>query len=236
MKELVEGVYQIEVVRGSNVYLIAAGDSLALVDAGPGGSSEKIIAQLQENGFDPAALKTIFLTHAHNDHIGAVDGLVQLSGAKVMAYETEAPYLEGTQQMPVTNLALRLLGLVGRLFPPPATIKVDRTLADGEMIDQFGGVQVIHTPGHSPGSMCLYLPARRVLFTGDIMAQKKGKDGNAVLKPPIPFFTTDMHQAKESFRKLAGLDVDVICSGHWSPILQGGGQKIKALIDRLDSA
>ena len=80
--------------------------------------------------------------------------------------------------------------------------------------------------------MCIYLPTRRVLFTGDIMAQKKDRGGNMVLKPPIPIFTTDMTQAKESFRKLDGLDVDVICSGHWQPILQNGGEKIQALVEK----
>ena len=235
MKELLEGIYQIQVVRGSNVYLIAAEDGLALVDTGPGGSSEKIVSQLRENGFDPAMLKAIFLTHAHSDHIGAVAGLVLLSGAEVFAHETEVPYLEGKQKMPTNSLVLRLLGFVGWLFPQPPVINVDRTLTDGEMIDPFGGLQIIHTPGHSPGSMCLYLPAKRVLFTGDIMSQKKEKDGSIVLKPPIPYFTSDMQQAKESFRKLVGLDVDMICSGHWPPILQGGGEKIKDLVERLKS-
>ena len=234
MNEIIEGVYQIEVARGCNAFLIAASDGLTLVDAGTGGSYGKITAQIEECGFDPTNLKAILLTHAHSDHIGAVHDLVSLSGAEVWAYESEAPYLNGTKKMPSNNLMIRLLGLIGKLFPQPASIRVDRTLADGEMIEQFGGLQVIHTPGHTPGCMCLYLPDKRVLFTGDIMAQKKDADGNVFLKPPIPVFTTDMPQAKESLRKLAGLDVEVICSGHWAPILQNGGEKIRALVERLE--
>jgi glyoxylase-like metal-dependent hydrolase (beta-lactamase superfamily II) len=232
MQKIVEGIYRIEELPASHVYLIAAEDGLALVDTGTGSAYEKITAQMEANGFDPAEIKTIFLTHAHGDHIGSAIELVKLSGAETAAHEAEAPYFAG-ESMP-SSLLLRIMGLVGKLFPQSPTFTIDRTLADGEMIDQFGGLQVIHTPGHTPGCMCLYLPEKRVLFTGDIMTHKKGQDDEAHLWTPMPPFTADMAQAKESIRKLAELDVEVICPSHYQPILQGGREKIRALVEKLD--
>ncbi|MFQ6059337.1 MAG: MBL fold metallo-hydrolase [Anaerolineae bacterium] len=108
---------------------------------------------------------------------------------------------------------------------PPA--RIDRELSDGDEIDCLEGMRVIHTPGHTPGSVSLYCPKRRLLFAGDAAANTFG------LRPPIGWFTEDMAQAKESIRKLAALDFEVALFGHGRPIDREAALRFRRLVERL---
>jgi len=111
---------------------------------------------------------------------------------------------------------------------PPCTI--GRSLEDGDVIEALGGLQVIHTPGHTPGSICLYDPQRRALLCGDTLFNKNPMTGKEELQLSIPLLTWDRAQVLESIRKLSTLPVEVLCCGHGQPIRQGGGERIRALL------
>jgi glyoxylase-like metal-dependent hydrolase (beta-lactamase superfamily II) len=107
---------------------------------------------------------------------------------------------------------------------------VDRPLDDGEVIEPLGEMHVIHTPGHTPGSICLYQPQRRILFCGDALFNANPVTGRPKLQLPGPSVNVDSAQARQSVRKLSELPVDVLCPGHGEPILDGAGEQIRALL------
>ncbi len=142
----------------TNCYVLrtteGAGQCL-IVDAGLG--AEELIAFLGEREIRPVA---VILTHGHIDHIAGV-GLLRESyqGLKVLIHELDAEMLS----QPAANLS----GLMGRPF---AAEPADILLKDGEWIEQAGvKLQVFHTPGHSPGGICLYSSEDGIVFTDDAL-------------------------------------------------------------------
>lgn len=125
----------------------------ALVD--PAADADRILAEVESLGL---SIDCIINTHAHPDHISGNADIVERVSAPIIIHETEAPWL--------TSLANKaFLKMIGGRTSPPA----DRTVKDGDTI-QVGNVTlaVIHTPGHSPGSVCLYDGAKHVV-TGDTL-------------------------------------------------------------------
>jgi glyoxylase-like metal-dependent hydrolase (beta-lactamase superfamily II) len=113
------------------------------------------------------------------------------------------------------------------MVSPPTPVAVDRELADGDEIDALDGMRVVHTPGHTPGSICFYCPQRRLLFTGDAAANTFG------LRPPIGWYTEDTAQAKESIRKLAALDFEAAFFGHGRPIDKEAALRFRRFAEKL---
>ena len=100
----------------------------------------------------------------------------------------------------------------------------------GEVLPLSETVQVIHTPGHTPGSACYLLPKRGVLFTGDTLFS----DGTR-LSRSVPFPGYDGEAYRESLRLLASLDFDVICGGHGAPLVGAASDVLRQLlVDRPD--
>ncbi|WP_260147485.1 MBL fold metallo-hydrolase [Streptomyces sp. CEV 2-1] len=106
----------------------------------------------------------------------------------------------------------------------PSPTRVDRELCDGSMIDFGGGATVIHSPGHTPGSIGLHLPAHGVLFTGDCVA--------GVGRVMLGVFNIDREQAVASFRRLAALEPATVCFGHGDPVTAGTAAVLRASADR----
>jgi glyoxylase-like metal-dependent hydrolase (beta-lactamase superfamily II) len=105
-----------------------------------------------------------------------------------------------------------------RVAPPTV---VGRTVEDGAAVQ--GGGQIVHIPGHTPGSIALHVPALGVLFTGDTLASHEGK-----LIPGV--FNVDREEMMRSIQKLAALDVRVACFGHGAPATHDAGRQIRALV------
>lgn len=130
----------------------------------PGDEVERILGLL---GRYKLSVKAIVSTHAHIDHVGGLAKLHQYTGAPVMMHRDDLPLYHGME----TQAAF--LGI-----PSPALTQVDHLLKEGDAL-QWGGfhADVIHTPGHTPGSVCLYLPqdagtialAQPYLFAGDTL-------------------------------------------------------------------
>jgi glyoxylase-like metal-dependent hydrolase (beta-lactamase superfamily II) len=92
---------------------------------------------------------------------------------------------------------------------------------DGEILNVGGEALVVATPGHTDGSMALFVRRRRVLFTGDTVAEFQG---HIILGP----FNLDRERAAASFRVLAELDADVACFGHGTPVVHGASDALTA--------
>ena len=140
----------------ANCYIVACAKTRQAGIIDPGGNPEKILAVLEEEDLQPVA---IIDTHGHFDHIGANYAIKEATGAPLMIHPDDVFMLE---QLP--ELAAQW-GF--RSLPSPAP---DRLLNDGETIEIGNlSLQVIHTPGHSPGSVCLYNAENKALFSGDTL-------------------------------------------------------------------
>lgn len=202
---IVRGVHQIPGVIG-NCYLYEH-DGLVLIDTGIPGSDKKILRYIRNNlGKEPADLKTIILTHYHMDHIGSAADLAETTGARIAVHEADAPFIAGfVQSPPLRGIRGIFLGIMMKFFPC-RRITPDIILHEGDLIS---GLRCVHMPGHTPGSIALYDPNLKVLFAGDAITTKRGKIGI-----PPPSATHDMRQAQESIRRISGLDLGLLMSGH----------------------
>jgi glyoxylase-like metal-dependent hydrolase (beta-lactamase superfamily II) len=176
-------------------------------------------------------VRQVVITHAHNDHTGSAAEIVRLSGATILAHKDEAPYLRRTASMPPgSRLERFLFRLSTKIMPSSPPMNVGIALEEGEVIPATGGFTAVHAPGHTPGSLCLYHPERHILFCGDAILNKHPLTGKKGLREPLVLFSANPSQARISIRKLAGLEVEVLLSGHGEPILEKAGERIKALI------
>lgn len=227
MMKISNGVEMLELqveVFGSrqelNPTLIWDDEAAILIDTGTPGQFEQIRAAMNECGVSMDKLKAIILTHQDIDHIGSLPEILQESdGAiKVYAHEMDKPYIEGQFPLMKVNLdsmAWQLeslpederLKVVAYLLENSPKAKVDRTLADRQELPYCGGIQVIFTPGHTPGHISLYLKQSKTLIVGDAMFSVEG-----ILGGPHPHSTPDMNTAFRSLEKYLDFDIkSVIC-------------------------
>jgi glyoxylase-like metal-dependent hydrolase (beta-lactamase superfamily II) len=111
------------------------------------------------------------------------------------------------------------------MIPRFDPVTPDELVEDGAVLDVLGGATVVHVPGHTPGAIALHLPGLAVLFSGDAISHRKGRLG-----PPPPDFTADPERAVESARRMAQLDIDVLCPGHGPPLVGGAGDRLREMV------
>ena len=143
-------------------YLIY-GQKIYLIDSGVAGSEKIILDYLKATGRSPQEISTLILTHSHPDHIGAAAAIKRISGCTVAAHAAEKAWIEDVDLQAKERPVPGFLSLVG------GSVQVDQTLQDGDVLHLEGGLtlQVLHTPGHSPGSISLWLAEDGALFSGD---------------------------------------------------------------------
>jgi glyoxylase-like metal-dependent hydrolase (beta-lactamase superfamily II) len=217
-EEIISGVYLIggpgiTAADDAAIYLINFTGELVLIDAGAGRSSSQIVRNIEMLGFHSEAISSLILTHCHIDHIGSVPFFKKQYGTKLMIHERDAGAVEkGDSRKTAANW-------YGTTFPPTA---VDQKLKEEHEILKFGQEELhcLHTPGHTPGSISLYLDraGKRVLFGQDIHG---------------PFhrdFDSDVNAWKKSMHKLLELEADILCEGHFG-IFQPK-ERVRSYIER----
>ncbi|GAA2936976.1 MBL fold metallo-hydrolase [Streptomyces thioluteus] len=215
-------------------YAVRLPDGWALVDTGLGnpGQAEAVLDALAALP-GPGELREIVLTHCHLDHRGNAAALAAATGARVLAGAGDAAVIRGEApeappvleewEVPIFESVQAVLA--GMDIPAPVPCRVDRELVDGDVLDWGQEVRVVGVPGHTPGSIALHLPASRVLFTGDTIANHP--------EVILGVFNLDRPQAVASFRRQAALDVDVACFGHGAPLVGGAGKALREAAERL---
>ena len=139
--------------------------------------------------------------------------------------------VDRTAAIPSHSRVTFILNWIGqRIMFRLSPCKVDRYLEARDVIDALGGLQVIHTPGHTPGSMCLYQQERKILFCGDVLFNAYPITGKPGLQLPLSLVSVDNAGAYASAVKLSALDVQVLCPGHGEPIPLGVTGRIKDIV------
>lgn len=237
--ELVPGVLHMFRFSVGQAYLWQDPGSLTLIDAGPPGHGPAIAQALEDLGLSLSDLHRVILTHFHGDHVGSAADVASRATTIVMAHPADAPVIRGEMPGPPPALTEEERPRHARIMAADATstsdgdgngslarvppCRVDRELAEGDLLDFAGGAAVIGAPGHTDGSIAIHLPAHRLLFTGDSVARTP--DGRVILGP----FNVDRAEAIDSFRNLADLDVDAACFGHGDPLLADAAAALRAV-------
>jgi glyoxylase-like metal-dependent hydrolase (beta-lactamase superfamily II) len=235
-EQVLPGVFRIKIRMGYvNAYLIAA-DGLTLIDSGLTGQAGTIEKAIVAAGHSPSDLQNILITHHHSDHTGSLAALVKKTGAKAYVHPLDAPITRGDAPVSRPNPKVRLGRILGplimRLQPSrlPA-VNIEREVTDGDVLTIAGGINVVHTPGHTAGHISYLWPRNSgILFAGDAAANFMG------LGPPVGaggMFTEDHEQAKESFRKLAALEFDAACFGHGGPITGKAHADFRRAVEKM---
>jgi hydroxyacylglutathione hydrolase len=155
----------IRVKRFVYVYFIV-GQRVYLIDTGIASSVGVIETYLTKMGRSLDDVATVVLTHGHADHMGGLKTIQSRSGCRVVAHALETPWIENTGLQVAKRPSLGFDQLVS------GDVTVDQQVADGDKVQLEPGLEleVIHTPGHSQGSVCYLLNGHEVLVTGDALA------------------------------------------------------------------
>ncbi|MCC2380163.1 MBL fold metallo-hydrolase [Bacillus wiedmannii] len=171
-----------------------------LIDTGFPGQFEDIQIEMERVGVSLDKLKVVILTHQDIDHIGSLPDLLEngVSDIKVYAHELDKPYIEG--ELPL---------LKDRNVENPPKGKVSNTVIDGQELPYCGGIQILHTPGHTPGHISLYLKQSKTLIAGDSMYSVNGKLGG--IHAPT---TLNVKEAQQSLKKYLNLEIETVVCYH----------------------
>jgi glyoxylase-like metal-dependent hydrolase (beta-lactamase superfamily II) len=200
-KKITDQIYQVGGPTMSNgkdgiVYLLDVGD-LALIDSGSGAGFERIVRNIEFFGFDPAKITSIILTHCHVDHTGGAHLFRSHFGSRLIMHNLDAEIVERADPRLTAAFCFEID------FQP---LHIDKKLYGEEGNIPCGTQQMVwlHTPGHSPGSISLYLDigGERCLFVQDIAS------------PLLKEFDCDAVAWVKSVDRLLGVNADMLCDGH----------------------
>src|SRR2546428_9891218 len=215
--------------QAPNVFLISDGDEGALIDSGFG-DEKSVEARLEFLRERPKVrVRHIMLTHHHFDHSSGAHQLRQATGAAVALHADEVNFLrdwqsEAPQDLEALAEQKEIAEQIQRFRRQAAEAGPDIRVSDGDTL-RVGGltVEVVHTPGHTLGSVCLYLREERALFTGDTAL---GLGTVAISPPPHG----DMALYLQSLERLKGYEFAVMLPGHGQAV-HDVRRKLQELMD-----
>jgi glyoxylase-like metal-dependent hydrolase (beta-lactamase superfamily II) len=204
-----------------NCYLVREDDGLTLIDTTFGGAAKPISEAAQALG---APIRRIVLTHAHSDHVGSLDALhALLPEAEVLISARDARFLAGDMSIDTDEPQFKPRGDYTKVTTRPT-----RTLSDGERV---GSLQVIATPGHTPGHIALLDTRDGSLIAGDAFQTRAGIAVSGTVRPLFPFpalATWHRPSALESARRLRALGPSRLAVGH--------GEVLESPLEAMDRA
>lgn len=223
VKKIVPNVYAIS-LGFVNVFLLDE-EELTLIDTGISGSEKKILEAIAELGYRPQDLRHILITHLHYDHTGSLEILKRVSGARVYMHALDAvSYLTGEVMRPVEpspGLITQLIvkNLNKRQAPPAANLAViDQLITNNEEIEKTGGINAIHSPGHTAGHLVYLWPKQNgVLFVGDAASN--------MLHLGYSILYEDFAQGQKTLLTMGRMQFNTACFSHGKTILSQASKK-----------
>lgn len=166
-----KGIYTIRGAMGCCHLLVDDSHEAVLLDTGLVGERWQIRRCLQRLGLGPESVKAILLTHGHLDHTGNLLWAKEWTGAPVFAHPMEQAHIDGTFGYADINRWCGRLEWCGRKFlRAGGAVPIDHFLSDGDELRFWGGLRVVHLPGHTLGHCGFYSPRHDLLFSGDLFA------------------------------------------------------------------
>ncbi len=213
-----------------NIYIVSSGDGgFVLVDCGGPPDFLLIESSLRSLDFNRTGEIHLVLTHFHFDHAGSAARIRRLYKAKIWAHEQEAPVLEGREEVPtlynkgVIGRTLSAVPFISHITGMPEPVNVDFTFSDGDVLPLLGGLEVMHTPGHTPGSSSFFWGKEKVLFTGDAIINTF-----RFLTLPTEGFSCDFTLARDSALRLTEMasrkEIRYLCTGHGPVVIEPSRQ------------
>ena len=179
----------------ANTYVIKD-EITVLIDPGLENYLGLRLEEMQEDGMDAKDIDLITLTHLHPDHCDATASLKEVSGAKVALHPSQLEYLDIMREE-----TSRFLGIEAKTKKFDVDFVFEEKLSLGNT-----ELKVLHTPGHSPGSICFYASDKKILICGDLVFDK------SVGRADLPFGTKE--ELKKSINKILALDTELLLPGH----------------------
>lgn len=198
----------------SNIYVVS-GENPTIIDCGTG-LHQKYVEEKIKEIIDPLTIKQIILTHEHYDHCGGVKKIYELTGenAEIMSHISAADKIEKGD----SDFA-RMLGGEMPKMPVDVKLKEKDNLKIGD--ENF---DVLHTPGHTPGCICLYSKKSKTLFSGDTVFAY-GSFGR------YDFPGGSAKQLRKSIERLSKLDIINLYPGHESIVEGDGNEHMKSTLE-----
>lgn len=200
-------VHAIQLLR-VKAHAIVEDDGVTLIDTGYAGSLPRLTAALAALDRTVADVRRVICTHGHPDHAGGARALSDL-GIEILIHPEDAANLDVTFATAIRQPSR------GRFFAamtPP--LETYTPIDDGDVLPVLGGLEVIHTPGHTPGSVCLYARQSGLLFVGDTLQRRFGRVSAA-----SGLYSDDPATARSSLQRLAVLDVKTVVFSHYPPLV-----------------
>lgn len=221
--------------RESIIYptLIWDDNTVILVDAGLPINLPDIKSAMEDAGVPFEKLNKIIITHQDIDHIGGIKSILEeLGNVEVLAHEEEKPYIQGEKKFVRLNSSFmeRINFLpeeeqekVLDMFKN-APVEINTTLTDGEELIDCGGIIVIHTPGHTPGHICLYHKNSKTMIAGDAMNIFEGQ----LIGPNVQLLSEeDSKTAMNSLKKFEEYDIENVITYHGGLFNNNPNHRIK---------
>jgi glyoxylase-like metal-dependent hydrolase (beta-lactamase superfamily II) len=192
-KDLYAYLWQDPYDNNCNTYVID-GEMTILIDPGHTRHLDKIFSQMEKDGLSPEKIDLLLITHSHPDHMEGAEAFGAKPVKIAMGREEERYLLESGKM---------LFDMMGMPLPK---VRIDFYLKEGELRLKDRVFQIFESPGHSPGSLTIYWPARKTLFTGDVVFY--GGIGRT------DFLEGNSKLLMQSIERLSRLDTELLLAGH----------------------